>query len=501
MKQLKRTISVLLIGFMIFLNSGMLVHAIGIDQPYAFQYDYYKNALPSPNPYEVRYEIVPEKIGLGPLKEAGGLFVRDDAAYVCDTGNDRIIKMTLEENAVSDISIICEGVGWSLSKPTDVFVLGDGTMYIADSGNNRVLVLDSGRNILFEVLKPDDVTFSGSLSFVPQKVAVTAGGRIFVQAAGVNRGLIEFSEEGKFIGYMGASKVTFDFEAYIWKLISTEKQRDQMASFVPTEYNNVAVDSEGFLFVTTSSFNASKLTSGEAEPVRRLNYNGKNILVENGSSKVIGALRWDENGPSKFVDVTALENGIYYVLDSRKNFIYGYDKQGNSLYVFGGQGNKAGYFQQPSALEHHGTDLLVLDSKRGTFTVLKQTEYGRSMNDAITFYNNGLYEESYEAWQKVLKYNGNCTLAYDGIGKIQLRYGDYQNALVNLKYANDSYYYSKAWKQYRKDWAEKNLVYVFAAVAVLAIGAGVIVKIRKEKEALSRYAEEREQILKSQNRN
>ncbi|MBQ7247479.1 MAG: hypothetical protein IJS22_05260 [Lachnospiraceae bacterium] len=495
MKKALRTICIVLAGAFLLGSAGIRAHAVGVDQPYSFQYDYYKNALPAPSPYAVRYEIDAESLGCGYLQEASGLYVRGDLAYICDSGNDRIIVVRLGESEPSLVSVIESGSGWSLNHPTDVFVTEDGSMYIADSGNSRVLVLDRTGRMNFEVTKPDDVTFTDSMTFVPQKVAVTAGGRIFVQASGVNRGLIEFSETGGFIGYMGASNVAFNFEDYIWKLISTEAQRDQMASFVPTEYNNIAVDANGFLFVTTSSFTASRLYSGEAQPVRRLNYNGKNILIENGPSKVIGALRWDESGPSKFVDVTALDNGLYYVLDSRRNFIYGYDRQGYSLYVFGGAGNKEGYFQSPVALEHHGSDLLVLDDRRGVVSVLSVTDYGQAIYDAITYYNDGNYEESYAAWQKVLQYNGNYMLAYDGIGKIRLRWGDYEGALDYLKYANDTYYYSKAWQQYRKDWAERNLVYVIAGILILAGGAAIWRKISREKEALARYEEERKDIL------
>jgi hypothetical protein len=94
----------------------------------------------------------------------------------------------------------------------------------------------------------------------------------------VNKGLMEFSADGKFEGYMGASSVRFKWSDYIWKLISTNAQTSQMESFVPTEYNNVAVDPDGFLYVTNSVFSEEELQDGSAYPVRRLNLKGTDIL-------------------------------------------------------------------------------------------------------------------------------------------------------------------------------------------------------------------------------
>ena len=199
--------------------------------------------------------------------------------------------------------------------------------------------------------KPDSALFDQASEFKPEKVVCAAGGRIYVQAAGVNRGLIEFSAEGEFQGYMGASPVRFDWTDYIWKILSTDAQKRQMESFVPTEYNNIAVDSEGFLFVTNSVFSQQDLLSGAAQPVRRLNLKGSNIL----NCDLQGMENWNDNGPSRFIDVTVPESKIIYLLDSRYCRIFAYDSMGNMLYAFGGYGNRVGWFQNPTALESWGS--------------------------------------------------------------------------------------------------------------------------------------------------
>lgn len=484
LKRSGRLLCLLLVISLLTVQAG----AVGEAQSYSYHYDQYCNPLPAPSPYQTRYRIDPADLGAGKLRAATGMFVRDDMLYLCDTGNDRVLQLRLDETGASLVREFSSGEGWSLSAPADIFAGEDGTLYIADSGNGRVLVLDASLKLLHSIGKPESAAFDSAVSFSPQKLAVTAGGRIYVQAAGVNRGLLEFSAEGEFDGYMGASPVRFDWSDYIWKRISTDAQQAQMEQFVPTEYNNLCVDDEGFLFVTTSVFSESDLMSGAANPVRRLNLKGTNILIENWEP-VIGAYSWDKLGPSRFVDVTALVNGIYYVLDSTYNRIFAYDTQGNPLYTFGGYGTREGYFRTPKALEHWGNDLLVLDSASGYVTVMALTEYGGFITQAIECYDTGRYDEAYAAWENVLRRNGNYLFAYDGIGKILLRKGEYKQALDYLEYARDEYYYSKAWQFYRKEWIEDSLIYFVVGIASVLVIYGAVRWLRRQKEALENYDE------------
>ena len=70
----------------------------------------------------------------------------------------------------------------------------------------------------------------------------------------------------------------------------------------------------------------------------------------------------------------------------------------------------------------------------------------------------------------------------DGPGK-----GDYEGALNDLKYAKDSFYYSKAFQLYRKQWLEEHLLWIVLGVLTL-VAVRVIYKwLRKQKEALEDY--------------
>ncbi len=484
MKRTLSRVSALLLCLILVLSMAVGAGAVGEELPYSYFYGIYGNVVAAPDAYQVHTRIDTAELGLGSLKNATGLFVHGSDVYICDTGNDRILQLALSEKGPSFVRELREGDGWSLKAPEDVFV-GEQGVFIADTGNRRVLHLDQAGKLIKEITAPtESPVFDATWDFKPQKLVMTAGGRLYVQASGVNKGLMEFSPEGAFEGYMGASPVRFDWEDYIWKLLATDAQREQMADFVPTEYNNVALDHEGFLFVTTSVFEAQDFRS--AEPIRRLNLKGKNILVQ--TDPVIGDLNIDmTTGPSRFIDVTVMENEVYFALDSTRNRVFAYNAQGCLLYAFGGYGTRAGYFQSPKAIEHWGSDLLILDSVTGYLTVMRQTEYGRLIDTAISTYDVGDYEASNAAWEQVLSRNGHYWLAYDGIGKIRLRRGEYTEALEYLEYAKNGEYYSKAWKLYRKDQVEKYLIWVVVAIAVITVTTTAVKIVRREKEALEDY--------------
>ena len=303
----------------------------------------------------------------------------------------------------------------------------------------------------------------------------------------MNKGLMKFEADGEYSGFTGASKVTFDWTDYVWKKLATKAQREQMESFVPTEYDNLYMDADGFIYVCTSNVSSDELMNGDAAPVRRLNMMGNNILVENGNYPVVGDLYFESGGgfqgPSLFTDVTAMENDIYVVLDKVRGRLFAYDDQGRLLYAFGGIGNIDGYFRRPVALDHMGRDLVVLDSLDGSVTVFVPTLFGDRIFDAIDQFQQGKYYESGETWREVLSMNGNFDLAYIGIGRSLLRQERYQEAMeyFTLKWDGDNY--SKAFKQYRKEWVEEHILWLIAGfflVLCVPLAIGKVKAIKHE---------------------
>jgi len=252
-----------------------------------------------------------------------------------------------------------------------------------------------------------------------------------------------------------------------------------MDLFIPTEYSNVCLDRDGFIYVTNSI--------GYTDPVRRLNAMGQDILIRNGYEDPVGDLVFGNaggiSGRSRFIDVAAFDNDSYACFDRVRGRIFVYDFQGNLLYAFGGLGNREGYFLQPVALDNMGYSLFALDSRSAALTCFDLTEYGNTINNALSEYQAGRYESSAAIWEDVLKMNGNYDLAYIGIGRAALRQGDYQKAMKYYKLKHYREGYGKAFQLYRKQWIEENLWKMLLAALIITAGPLIVkhvIKIRRE---------------------
>ncbi len=363
--------------------------------------------------------------------------------------------------------------------------------YICDTQNNRIIHCDYNLNVIDVIKDPKDDTLSESYKFQPMKAVADSAFRVYVQANGINSGLMEFDKVGTFTGYIGANKVEITIGQKIWRKLQTKEQRDRSVQYVPTEYNNLSLDAKGFIYVTTSTIPDDDINQGTATPVRKLNSMGSDILIRNGNYYPLGDLTWGtvENitGPSKFIDVIAFENETYCCLDRIRGRIFTYDFQGNMLYVFGNYGSNAGNFTYPTAMDNLNEETILVLDKSGILTEFSMTDYGRMVNNALQLYKIGDYDGSAEVWREVLKFNGNYELAYVGIGRALLRKGQYKEAMDCFEVARDDVNYSKAFKYYREELVEKYILYAVIALAVLIIVPKVvkgILKLRKEiKEA------------------
>jgi tetratricopeptide (TPR) repeat protein len=450
---------------------------------YTYNYDFWFEQVASPDAYYVSAYVLGTALDIGSFRDPQGFFVRDNRIYVCDSGNNRIVLLAYENGehrlaAVVD-SVIIDGEKSPFNYPMDIFETGDGFLYIADTYNHRILKLDRNWKYISSILRPDDESIDESAEFLPLKLVVDFANRLFVQAQNINKGLMEFDSRGVFAGYMGANKVKVSIIDYVWKLLSTQAQRERMELFIPTEYSNLCLDRDGFIYVTNSN--------GQADPVRRLNAMGQDILIRNGYEDPVGDLAYGNaggiSGQSRFIDVAAMDNDSYACFDRTRGRIFVYDFQGNLLYAFGGLGNREGCFLQPVALSQMGNSLYALDSRAAALTRFDMTSYGAKINSALDEYHAGRYETSAEVWEEVLKMNGNYDLAYIGIGRAALRQGEYQKAMKYYKLKHYKQGYGKAFQLYRKQYMEENLWKMLLILAVILLAPPLVktaVKIVRE---------------------
>ena len=472
--------------------SGFATAKAGEDN-YTYVYDYWGDVQESPDAYTVAQVFDYRALGLDKnLKAPESLFVDGNRVFLCDTGNNRILEFdrsgTDSFELVREITKVKGADPETFAAPADIAVCEDGDLFIADRDNNRVIRCDNDLNFKMAFTRPDDTAIDKDMAFRPDKLVADTAGRIYVESAGINKGLLKFENDGTFSGFVGATRVSYNFYDYLWKRFASQAQREQMVSFVPTEYDNVYLDKEGFIYAVAGGLKEEDLKDETVDAVRKLNMMGNDILVRNGDYPVYGDLYMGGaggiSGPSYFKDVTVLDNDIYVCLDQNRGRLFGYDDQGRMVYIFGGNGNQAGYFRKPVSIEHMDYDLMVLDQLDCTITLFIPTHYGQLIYDAMAHFDVGEYDEAQACWDEVKMLNGNYALAYIGIGRSLLRKEQYKESMPYFELKYDDENYSRAFAQYRKQWIRENIVGIIVIILALFLVPMAIGKVFALKEEI-----------------
>ena len=328
----------------------------------------------------------------------------------------------------------------------------DGNLLVADTNNARLVKLDAAGNLIAIYGAPESPLLPANFDYRPIKVAGDSAGRIFVASRGFNRGLLELDRQGVFVQMLGASQVTYSLTEMIWRLFSTEAQQDRMEAFVPAEYNNISVDAEDFIFVTTGTYDED--SSGESmTPVRRINAKGDDVLRRVGNP--VADEEFTElstiKGPSLVVDVVNLNHGLYAILDQKRGRVFVYNVDGVMLFMFGGLGQTFGTLTTPSSLVYYNDEFLVLDAGKNQIMTYALTEYAQMIFLAEEYKDENNYEKEKETWEAVLGFNENNPVVLQEMGKIAYRQRDMKLAMDYFQRCDDKENYSKAFQFYRRD--------------------------------------------------
>ncbi len=415
-----------------------------------------------------------EDMGAGALKDPSDLHVtKDGLIYVLDSGNNRIV--VLDEDFTMKLiidSFLLDGKKETFLNPQGLFVTSDKQLVIADTGHKRIVYLDGQQRLVNILEAPASELLSATFQFQPIRVVMDHAQRVYVMATGVFDGFMEFNSEGEFTSFIGANQVRVDPVDYFWKQISTQAQRSQMIMFTPTEFTNLDIDDEGFIYATNGDEWGNN--------IKKLNAQGNDILRRNGYFYPQGDMMYTSDiGPSRLIDVDVTDSEIYSVLDSKRGRVFTYSGDGHFMYVFGGIGNQLGEFNTPTAIDRLGDDFIVLDKALGEITRFRTTEYGRTLNEAVRSYYRGDEESAYEWFNKTIGLNANLEFAYAGIGKALVRQGEYNEAMKQFKRSMDQRNYSKAFLLYRKQVLREHFATIMTALAVLAIGLAAYRRYRK----------------------
>ena len=417
--------------------------------------------------------------------------------YIADTDNNRIVVLDryykvkfLIENFINE-----QGVPDSLTAPQGVFITSDkivngevvpGRIFVCDTNANRIVTFDRDGNFLAVIPEPESELLSEDAVYRPIAVAVDQYDRMYVVSSSTSEGVIVMTDEGEFTGFIGAQKAAVSLLEVIWRRFQTEEQRKKQEKITGSEFNNITINSDGFVYVTTSSIDeasvqssiTSKSKSGDFAPVKMLNAAGDEIMRRNGFYPPSGEVDMTKvsvmdqiTGVSTVVDVAVGPEATWSIVDTKRSKVFTYDYEGNLLFAFGDGGSQLGNinFEGLNAVTYQGDTMLLLDKKAQSFTVYQRTEYGDILIKALENQNNRQYDKAIDDWTEILKRNSNFDTAYIGIGNALYRSGDYEGAMDHYRSAYDTDNYSTAYKEIRKEWISKYILLIPVIVIVLIL--------------------------------
>lgn len=457
--------------------------------PYTtYTYSFDGQPQESPNAYIPEFRIDGNDMNSGVLSDPSDMFVdkENGRIYIADSGNNRIVVLNKDlkaEKILSDFSGAEKGIVNTFSGPRGIFVSQSGHLFIADTGNGRIVELDKEYGFVRILSKPDSPFWPDDTNFKPIAITVDSGNRVYALSENLNLGVVNMTYDGEFLGFYGAQKVKQNILDWFRELFATEEQRARMVKTVPRVYNSISIDDRDFIWLTANSIETQSLIehmeskSSVTAPVKRLNPNGDDVLFRNAKWAPGGDLGTD---PSGIVDVAVKENGIYSILDGKKNKIFTYDKDGNLLYAFGGTGQQVGAFNLCASIAYFNDSILVLDKAYGMITCFNITDYGKLIESAIVADQNRDFDSALKNWNQVLKQNRNFDMAYTGIAEAFMRNGEYKSAMEYFKIARDTENYSVAFRQYRSEYVRENLIFIILILAaVIAVVYFVNKKIKQ----------------------
>ena len=491
---MKKTARIVCALFVIIMLASCIVVGAGASSAYqTYTYSISGYALYSPDAYTADNKIITyEEMGLTTDLNNPSDLVADDAGnvYIADPGNNRIICLDryYKQKFIITSFVNDKGVGDALSAPQGLFVTRD-RIWVCDTGKGRIVVFDRNGEFIKIIEAPQSNLFGDNSLYKPVAMAVDQYNRLFIVSSGTYQGIIVMTEEGEFTGFIGAQATNLSAWDIIWRRFQTDEQKAQQEENVSTEFNNITIDADGFIYVTTSGIEASvvegaitgKDFSGKNMPVKMLNTNGDEIMRRNGFWPPAGEVDFSTTagesvagetatGASTIIDVAVGPEGTWSIIDEKRQRIYTYDSDGNLLFAFGDKGTMVGNLEGVAAITYQGSDMLVLDKTTRSITVFHRTEYGDILISALAAENDRNFSLAINRWTEVLKRNSNFDAAYVGIGQAMYLQGEYKQSLEYFEAAYDTENWSKSYQEIRRIWMADYFLVLLLIIAAVITG-------------------------------
>lgn len=462
----------------------------------SYVYDYWGNTVSTPIPYETEIAVDLSQFGDAVPTVTDMASDDDGNLYVADSTNNCIWMFDSNLNLIKGYTHFTEDETLFSFSSCEGCWVADGKLYVANTAAANIVILDVATgNTLQIVAAPTEEEWSSTVSFEPTRISTDRGGRIYCISRNQTQGIVQFSPEGKFIGYLGALDVDPDLWDIFIRNFGTKKMKNDSLQMIPTEFTNLVCNSDGMVYAITETVSDSEIKSAvnsrnaEDSPIRLLNPLGNNILKNNGYFPSVGDVDFkvsgEDSGASRFIDVAVGPNGICSLLDRKRGKVFTYDYDGNLLYTFGSIGAGIGAFEQPVSIVYVENKIAILDQGSKEITLFRTTDFTNQVLAAYEAHDTGDYEQEEACWRALEEKFSGYDIATLGIGKALYNRGEYKAAMKLFKIANNKDYYSKAYKNYQAQIAEKYIVFIFfgAIAAVICLFFGLRALIRAVKRS------------------
>ena len=397
----------------------------------------------------------------------------DDLLYIADTGNRRIVVFNTRTNEVDNIFEYEH-----FQSPRGVFVTPNNILYVADATASAIFIFDALTGEYMQThLAPQAMAFADT-QFSPNRIAVDLRGNMYIIGEGVVDGIIQLSSGGEFLGFFASNRTTLTFFQLLQNIFFTERQMEGLVDRLPNTFSNLTVDSRGVVF--SVSFTSMRGRRGSMNSLQRHDMAGRNTFSD--MTLTI----------ANVVDVAVDANGFIFVATTL-GWIAVLSNTGEYLFEFGSatMANQdiAGWFRalQSIAVASNG-DLWTLDSTSNFLQSFTQTEYTKTVFEAMVLFNQGLYHESGEVWGQVLRHNQMSVIAHVGQGRSHFYQQEFETAMNSFYLAGDVDYFSTAFWEVRNAWLMKN-VYIFLIIAFVFFASLSLIKHLDRKKVIAGVAE------------
>ncbi len=426
----------------------------------SYTYDIWGKVVAAPDAYELEETIYARDLGLESMSSVSGIFYRNDKVYL--TLNGYIVIADREFENVEYITEYTreDGTKSTINAPTGIYVTEDGHIYICESNQGEIIEFDENYKYVRALGDPHPTGLT--VAYRPQRLVVDDVGRIYVLIMNCYEGFAELDPEGNFNRYVGATEVTYSMWELFWRSVASEAQREASGLWLPTTYSDLALDKDGFIYASISG-------GGQSEPIRKLNSAGENVMAENDFIEYPMGDYEAGASISSLSRIAVADDGRFAVLDANRSRIFVYSSDGYLMYELAGSGDAEGLLRSPIGLCFMDDKILVIDVVYQSVEVFAPTTYGSLINSGLEAQSRYDYETAASYWQQVLDINSSFYYANLGLGKYQMRTGEYEEAMDNFYKGADRSYYSNAYDRVSGAWMDQNFGRILGIIVALLV--------------------------------